>query len=227
MIDDISSPHNLVDAKGNPLATEYFGWKSDDNHCWNMSEMGLEATICDAIRYECEPFYADQDKLVTFQSNTLISGFGINMGNAQDLPYAAITAPIRLPFGRVGATSWFACNEESTDTFAIYEEFADQLMVMALKFLSGYVKVQSPRPNHLPQQNLSKREIQCIKWVAHGKTDNEIATIVGISHATVRFHVQNAARKLDTVSRAQTVFRAAQLGYLSANPKQLTMVAHA
>ena len=220
MIDDISSPQNLVDANGNPLATEYFGWNSGDSHCWDMSEMELDAPISDAVRYESEPFYADQDKLVTFQSNTLISGFGINLGNDHEYCYAAITTPIRLPFGRVGAAAWFASDAETTDTFAIYEEFADRLMVMALKFLSGYVKVQSPCPNHPHQPNLSKREIQCIKWVAHGKTDNEIATIVGISHATVRFHVQNAARKLDTVSRAQTVFRASQLGYLTSSPKQ-------
>ena len=38
--------------------------------------------------------------------------------------------------------------------------------------------------------------------------------ILGRSHATVRFHIQNAGEKLDAVNRSQTVFKAAQLGYI-------------
>ena len=35
------------------------------------------------------------------------------------------------------------------------------------------------------------------------------------SRATVRFHIHNASIKLDAVNRSQTVFKAAQLGYIS------------
>ena len=41
--------------------------------------------------------------------------------------------------------------------------------------------------------------------VAEGKTDWEISVILGVSEATARFHVDNARRKLDAVSRAQAV----------------------
>ena len=37
------------------------------------------------------------------------------------------------------------------------------------------------------------------------------------SRATVRFHIHNAATKLDAVNRSQTVFKAAQLGYIGLN----------
>ena len=53
-----------------------------------------------------------------------------------------------------------------------------------------------------------------LRWAAVGKTDREISLILARSHATVRFHIQNAGDKLDAVNRSQTIFKAAQLGYL-------------
>jgi len=53
-----------------------------------------------------------------------------------------------------------------------------------------------------------------VSWAALGKTDREIALILSRSCATVRFHLQNAAQKLNAVNRSQTVFKASQLGYL-------------
>ena len=54
-----------------------------------------------------------------------------------------------------------------------------------------------------------------LRWAAVGKTDKEISLILARSHATVRFHIQNAGEKMNAVNRSQTVFKAAQLGYIS------------
>ena len=51
-------------------------------------------------------------------------------------------------------------------------------------------------------------------WAAVGKTDREISMILSRSHATIRFHIQNAGIKLNAVNRSQTVFKAAQLGFI-------------
>ena len=64
------------------------------------------------------------------------------------------------------------------------------------------------------RKKLSKREIECLRWAAAGKTDSEIGMILSRSSATIRFHLHNAALKLDAVNRSQTVFKAGQLGYL-------------
>ena len=53
-----------------------------------------------------------------------------------------------------------------------------------------------------------------MRWAAVGKTDQEIAMLLSRSCATVRFHIHNAAVKLDAVNRSQTVFKASQLGFL-------------
>ncbi|MEY4240261.1 MAG: hypothetical protein RL339_2862, partial [Pseudomonadota bacterium] len=50
-----------------------------------------------------------------------------------------------------------------------------------------------------------------------GKTDKEISMILGRSHATIRYHIHRAGEKLDSVNRAQTIFKAGQLGYLGAS----------
>ena len=54
---------------------------------------------------------------------------------------------------------------------------------------------------------LSIRERDALAFVAEGKTDWEIATILGVAESTARFHVDNARRKLGAVNRAHAVAR--------------------
>lgn len=61
---------------------------------------------------------------------------------------------------------------------------------------------------------LSKRELECMRWVADGKTDWEIGMILKISTATARFHVDNARRKTNAVTRPQAVARLVARGLL-------------
>lgn len=56
-----------------------------------------------------------------------------------------------------------------------------------------------------PVPRLSRRERQCLRLVAAGKTDWEIATILGISVETARQYVKRARAAYDVVSRAQLV----------------------
>jgi LuxR family quorum sensing-dependent transcriptional regulator len=61
---------------------------------------------------------------------------------------------------------------------------------------------------------LTVRERDCLAFVADGHTDPEIATLLGISETTVRFHLDNARRKLGAVNRAQAVARFASRGLM-------------
>lgn len=62
-----------------------------------------------------------------------------------------------------------------------------------------------------PVTILSKREIQVLHWVRHGKTNFEISQILGISPPTVKNHVQKIMRKLNVNNRAQAVGKSATL----------------
>jgi len=54
---------------------------------------------------------------------------------------------------------------------------------------------------------LTHRELECLRWVAAGKTDPETGVILGISATTVKFHVDQARRKLGAHTRPQAVAR--------------------
>ena len=54
---------------------------------------------------------------------------------------------------------------------------------------------------------MTAREIECLRWVAAGKTDPEIGEILSISATTVKFHVDGARAKLGARTRAQAVAR--------------------
>ena len=61
---------------------------------------------------------------------------------------------------------------------------------------------------------LTDRERDCLAFVADGRTDWEIAMLLGISESTARFHLNNARRKLGAVNRAQAVARLGVRGML-------------
>jgi DNA-binding CsgD family transcriptional regulator len=52
---------------------------------------------------------------------------------------------------------------------------------------------------------LTPRELECMRWVAAGKTDWEIGVILTISCSTARFHVERARKKLNARTRPQAV----------------------
>jgi DNA-binding CsgD family transcriptional regulator len=59
---------------------------------------------------------------------------------------------------------------------------------------------------------LTARESQIMQYVASGKGSEVIGDLLGLSKATVEFHVKNMLRKLGVASRLQGVARAVALG---------------
>ena len=57
-------------------------------------------------------------------------------------------------------------------------------------------------PRSLEQFGLTPREAEVLLWVAEGKTNEEIAIILGAKPGTVRKHVENIHRKLGVENRA-------------------------
>ncbi len=63
-------------------------------------------------------------------------------------------------------------------------------------------------------EHLTDREIDVIKHVAKGLSTKQIAVAMFISESTIKFHLQNASRKLGAHRRAEIVHRAAAAGLL-------------
>jgi DNA-binding CsgD family transcriptional regulator len=55
---------------------------------------------------------------------------------------------------------------------------------------------------------ITARELDCLKWMAAGKTAWEASVILGISERTVRFHLNAAREKLNCMTTTQAVAKA-------------------
>ena len=63
-------------------------------------------------------------------------------------------------------------------------------------------------------EHLTDREVDVIKHVAKGLSNKQIAAAMFISESTIKFHLQNASKKLNAHRRAEIVHRAAAAGLL-------------
>ena len=64
------------------------------------------------------------------------------------------------------------------------------------------------------ERALTARETEILQWIYYGKSNNEIAMILGVNALTVKDHVQKSLRKLDSLNRTQAVGKAFALGIL-------------
>jgi DNA-binding CsgD family transcriptional regulator len=212
--DNIASKNPLMDDEGDILASTVFGWNGPNERWWADTRLALSSPLPRACRYESEPFWVNAQGYRTRQPNRYLEAIDLANFEKRALCKAAIVIPIHLPFGQIGAVSFCAPDPDRTDLSAEYEEQADELSLIATRFVAGCVKALRTRQWLPADCQLTKREVECLRWASIGKTDKEISMILGRSHATVRFHIQNAGEKLDAVNRSQTIFKAAQLGYL-------------
>ncbi len=65
---------------------------------------------------------------------------------------------------------------------------------------------------------LTQREREVLAWVSAGKSNPEIAIIMGISPWTVKIHAANVYRKLNVCSRGQAVAKAISMRLIELVP---------
>lgn len=219
--DNIASKQPMCDAHGTVLAASVFGWSAETECWWTDSKLALSSPLPRACRYESDPFWANARGFNTRQPNRYLDQISLHDFEKRALTRAAIVAPVHLPFGQIGIVTFNSRDPGRDDLSEEYAHHADYLSLLAQRFVAGYAKANRSRPEQtkfaLPSDcQLTKREVECLRWASFGKTDREISLILSRSHATVRFHIQNAGEKLHAVNRSQTIFKAAQLGFLGA-----------
>ncbi|MBB6123996.1 helix-turn-helix transcriptional regulator [Sphingobium subterraneum] len=212
---DLADKRTPVDADGNMLATTVFGWTNDDRVWWRNSRIALDSPLTAACRFESQPFWANAEGFRTREDNPYLHSVDFSNFEQRAMTRAAIAIPVHLPFGQIGAVTFNPLDRDKTDLTQEFEELSDAFGLYARTFIVTYVQVMGATQALPPESRLSKREVECLRWAAIGKTDIEISMIMARSRATVRFHIHNAATKLNAVNRSQTVFKAAQLGYIS------------
>ncbi len=218
LCDDIASKETMVDADGAVLAADLFGWLGDGERWWEDHRLALHSPLPRSCRYESEPFWCNGDGFRTAQPNPYLDDIDLSRYfSAHERYKAAIVVPVHLPFGQISANSYQPSDPTLTDLSDMFAEIGDTLALATRRFISGYTAAMRTKRRIPSDCELSKREVECLRWAAIGKTDREIGMIISLSHATVRYHVHRAGEKLNSVNRAQTIFKAGQLGYLGAN----------
>lgn len=109
-----------------------------------------------------------------------------------------------VPIHKNGALAWYT-------SFSGREPDLGQcaLSLLSASVHAGYGVFHELMDGTAPRSPLSRRESECLRWVAEGKTDGEAGKILGISPRTVRFHINNAKDKLGVATRIQAVARRA------------------
>jgi DNA-binding CsgD family transcriptional regulator len=93
-----------------------------------------------------------------------------------------------------------------------------KIRALTLQFHLVYTELEkkdrSNCGNFIGNIHLTAREKEILLWAAEGKSDAVIAEIIGISHATVRFHMNNIFRKLNANERTLATVKAIRHGLI-------------
>ncbi len=212
--DNIATRRPMADADGEVLAEAVFGFDRPEDRWWRRSQLALTSPLAKAVRYESEPFWANDAGIHGLHPNFQLQSIDLTDFRQRSFFAAAIVVPVHLPFGQLGMAAFGTLDPRWTDLDNNFRMHADVLMMLTRRFVTSYALVRRGR-YWLPRNcSLTPREIYCLRGAARGDTDDQIARQLGRSHATVRFHMRNAWEKLDAVSRSQAVFKAGQLGFL-------------
>ena len=128
------------------------------------------------------------------------------------LPYAAekagrqiLSLPLRPIVGET-AVLFVGANMAAVDWSEKKKAIQREFQVLANYFHQHILRIYG---NDAENQILvSARELDCLKWVAAGKTAWEASVILGISERTVRFHLNAAREKLNCLTTTQAVAKA-------------------
>ena len=94
----------------------------------------------------------------------------------------------------------------------------DLELVDAVKQVAEGVQVLDPRLGRLPETeaSLTPRELEVLQLIVHGKSNKEIATVLGLSANTIAVHRANIMQALGLHNAAELVAYAIRNGLVSA-----------
>jgi DNA-binding CsgD family transcriptional regulator len=201
-----------VDADDRSLNAEVFGWTKEELVPWMQTDKALCSPLTRAARFAHEPFWIDRSGIRVRSSRSYLRTIDFTCHEDTTLIDGAYVIPVHMAFGQIGMA--VIVGQPAGEWNVALEQSAHALAPAVARFIADYVATTIEHRFLPSDATLSSREIECLTWIAHGKTDYEIGVILGCSHAGVRYHVSRICTKLGTVNRTQSVFRACQLGYL-------------
>jgi LuxR family transcriptional regulator, quorum-sensing system regulator CviR len=112
-----------------------------------------------------------------------------------------------------------ACRVATFCSFASADSVDAARYVPLVEYFGYYVHMALLRTSPANAQSMDRcvkkltlRELTILNWVKNGKTNWEIAQIMGVTERTIRFHVESIFSKLEVTSRSQAVATAIEHG---------------
>ena len=214
-VHDLTDKRTPVDMDNNVLARDVFGWGRTKDVWWRNSRLALQSPIVAACRFETEPFWVNADGFWGHGVNPHLDSIDLKNFEARALVTSALVVPVHMALGKIGVVCLTPEDRSQTDLSDLFSAHGDRLAIYSRMFISTYARLRGGARMIPDGATLSKREVECLRWAALGKTDYEISLIISRSRATVRFHIHNASVKLNSVNRCQTLYKASQLGYIT------------
>ncbi|MBT2772021.1 helix-turn-helix transcriptional regulator [Halomonas sp. ISL-60] len=103
-----------------------------------------------------------------------------------------------------------ATNKDNTEFQKLVEN--NSYLISTISYIAHQQRPSLARLEPYPP--LTDREVECLKWVAMGKSYGEIALILNISERTVKFHAQNIIKKMDAVNIKQAMTKSLRLNLI-------------
>lgn len=146
-----------------------------------------------------ERFVEPQEQILYEQA----CGFGLRWG---------VAFPIHGPKHEVGMLCFATSRKSDEARRDVVRHLPELGLIRDIAYETGLRYAQQGTSAVMPK--LTPREMECLKWLALGKTTWDIAHILFVSEATVNYHVHNIKRKMDAHSRSAAMMTAIKLGLI-------------
>lgn len=141
-------------------------------------------------------------------SNNVYAQLAVHATNSNDSIYCITQSALR-PGGVIEYFFWARMHAEIDRSELKKCRITFDVMAKEIfKKLSMLIK------EFTPAATLSPREKEILRWSADGKTSEEIAMILGLSHDSINFHHKTIKKKTGTTNRAQAIAHAIAKGYI-------------
>jgi LuxR family transcriptional regulator, quorum-sensing system regulator CciR len=216
VVDDYTQ-RRLLPAEDGRALSELFGWEQDFQDDWVAHGLHRVSPIGAVCRRATRPFSWDAARMTRLAKATAGRSAGAWHLTPERGIYGGITVPVHLPGCSTGSVTWVT-RDSTLDLEARLIAHEDLLRLAGYRFMDIVYAGREEAGEGPSAAPLSEREVECLTWVALGRTDGEIATLLNRSPTTARFHVENAMRKLGARNRVQAVAIACQLGLIHPDP---------
>jgi DNA-binding CsgD family transcriptional regulator len=209
-VPDTSHPYELPQMDAYARA---HGWPDELLKLWWSRHAALKMPFYIRCRFEQLPFLVSLDHRHQLdrasREQTQITEFIHRMGVT-----TLLVVPLHLSKGQVAIIVW-AGNRKVDELTRVLTGIEGDLLAIGHRFMRIVShSLNSDADGANERSRLTPREWDCVRTLAQGYREAEIANLIGIKKATVRFHLDNVVDKFGCKTRAQAAALLGQLGLL-------------